>query len=145
MIEVRAYEPDDIFKIDPKDFFHEEMDTTERINQYTKNPKIKMFTVCEDKVPIAVIGGTNIWGRTWEVWSVMSPLIHNNPAGFARLCKAMIDKAGITLNAKRIHSLCGGRVKGGEKWFKFLGFKHEATMAAFGPGGEDYHIYVRHY
>lgn len=142
-MEVRPYLENDAFMLDPKAIYDSDRTVQHRADMMLKNPTSRIFTVCSEGKPIAVLGTHKCFAGTWELWSIMGTEIEKHKIETAKICKRLLDSSAVTFQVKRYQSVCTARFEKAQRWFDFLGFQKEGTLRSFGEDGEDYHIYAR--
>jgi hypothetical protein len=97
------------------------------------------WTVLRDGEPVFCGGFWEYWQGRAVVWAIVSPA-----AGplMARITRGVIRYLDL-LPHRRVEVYADAAFPAGDRWARMLGFRHEGTLAAFLPNGNDAHIYAR--
>jgi hypothetical protein len=91
-----------------------------------------------DRIPVAALGGTEMWRGTWSVWMFASERWPEVAVEATRFARRVLWPELQRLGARRAEcrSLAGHRVA--HRWLLHLGARVEAVYPAFGRDGETF-------
>jgi len=88
--------------------------------------------------PMLSFGVIPIWPGLVEAWMIPDKDIGAVAVPLCRLARAFFNHCETTMGLRRIQILVRSSNVRAIEWAKFLYFRSEATLTAFGPDGEDY-------
>lgn len=94
-----------------------------------------------DGGPIACIGAVQCWPGVWEAWMYATDDFDKIGKRLTRFAHRAIIPAVRAAGGHRLqaHSMEGHTVA--HRWLDGFGAVREATLRAFGRGGQDFHVY----
>jgi hypothetical protein len=118
------------------------------------NMKERFETVAENKTgwtmfykrePALCFGLEYKFATNAEAWLVPGPVAFNHGTLLCRGAMRFFDKIGPHLDLLRVQIVVSVKRDYAIQWAKFLKFKEEGLMKAYGPDGSDYIMYARTY
>lgn len=144
MISIRAYRDGDAFLLTPSTIYDNDKLVQVRTNIIAQYPDSFCSTLVNDSgKPVAVLGLTMQWAGMGEVWSVLSEEAKKNPIALTKYCRKLLDFYARELKVKRYQATVRKDYCTGQKWLAALGFRFEAELSKYGPGGVDHHMWRR--
>lgn len=141
MIEVVSAEAWHLEQIQLKSVFDSEGDVRKRLRAALALPYT--FTILNQGVPVAIIGGEYLWNGVARVWAVVSDGARKNPLAFHRAVLRFMKffRKGLSLHRVQMTVKCD--FIEGIRWAESLGFKNEVRLAKYGPDGSDYFLFAK--
>ena len=93
-------------------------------------------------VPIAVFGCLEMWPGVWSMWFFATDELPQIGKSVTRLIIKAIVPYLFQSGAHRLECRSMEGHVDAQRWLEVLGARREATLRAFGRGGEDFHVYV---
>lgn len=137
MLEVRRYQPGDLYAIEPRDY-ERELDSA-GIDCSQIYATGTAFTLFEDNRPVMAGGVVPHWPSRGEAWLRLSPWIEHHPkSGYAIMRELFRRILVCHPEMSRIEApICATMAKN-LRLVRHLGFEHEGLMRKWSPTGDDY-------
>jgi len=119
--------------------------TGDREAIYTGMEQSDSWTVFYELQPIVAFGYESKWPGNAEAWMLPGKGAIENPHILTRGARRFFDKIGARLNLRRIQIVVCVERNHAVQWARFLKFKEEGLMKAYGPDGLDYYMFARTY
>lgn len=103
------------------------------------------FTVLVGGRPVLSFGIVPLWEGSAEGWMVPSNLIRSNAVATVRGAREIFYHIGTAMQLRRLQFMVRSSHLQATRFAEKLYFKREATLAKYGPEGDDYHVYARFY
>ena len=103
------------------------------------------WTVFYKQNPIVSFGFEMKWQGNAEAWMLPGKTAINNPHILTRGARRFFDRIGPKLNLRRMQIVVSSERKHAIQWARFLKFREEGLMKAYGPDGFDYFMFARNY
>ncbi|HWN46803.1 MAG TPA: hypothetical protein VNM71_05565 [Steroidobacteraceae bacterium] len=84
-------------------------------------------------------GMTELWENRAQIWALVSKDAGPHMVGIHRAVEGFLKQAP----QRRIEAYVLVGFAAGSRWIRRLGFKHEGTMRAYSPEGDDYELFAR--
>ena len=133
------------------------MDLTEYSRQTAKNiPDFAMhihrqsygnpsFTIIHNGKPAFSFGVVPFWDGVAEVWMVPSTQISSMAVSLVKGCRQFYDHIGTAMQLQRLQFIVRSSHLQAVRFAEAMYFSKEATLAKYGPEGDDYYMYTRFY
>lgn len=103
------------------------------------------FTVLDQGKPALSFGIYPIWPGLAEGWMVPSNHINRRAVALVRGGREIFSHIGTAMQLQRLQFMVRSSHLQATRFAEALYFKKEATLARYGPEGDDYHVYARFY
>ena len=133
-LRMRAYDAEEIFAI-------RRNDDREEIAHAAASRAPYAWAAGLDGRPIACLGVVECWPGMWESWMFATDDFDRIGKRLTRFARRSIIPAVRAAGGHRLqcHSMEGHTVA--HRWLDSFGAVREATLRAYGRGGQDFHVY----
>lgn len=97
--------------------------------------------VAGDENPIAAFGCAPMWPGVWSMWFFATDELQQIGLSVTRLVVRSIVPMLFEAGAHRLECRSMEGHVDAQRWLEVIGAKREATLAGYGRGGEDFHVY----
>ena len=144
---VLPFHPSHINRVQPSDddieLFSHIANMDERFETVAANKT--GWTMFYKRQPALCFGLEHKFATNAEAWMVPGPLSIEHGTLLCRGARRFFDRIGPHLGLLRVQIVVSVRREYAIQWAKFLKFKEEGRMTAYGPDGSDYIMYARIY
>jgi hypothetical protein len=103
----------------------------------------KWALVTDVGVPLAIGGFDYLRPEVWQEWLIATEdAWASHWQAITRHARRILDRM-LESEARRIQCICLSEKSRHADWYRFLGFRHEGTLRAYGANGEDCEMYAR--
>ena len=103
------------------------------------------FSVIDRGKVVMSFGFYPLWPGVCEGWMIPSNHIDRKAVALVKCARIVFDKIGPVLQLRRLQFMVSSSNLQAIRFAEVLYFEREATLARYGPEGDDYYIYARFY
>lgn len=100
-------------------------------------------TLLKDDEPIAVVGAWPMWPGVSRAWAVFTPVAKAHPLSLYKLAKRQVEYVFSRDSLHRLEAVVLSGHLPAQRLVRHLGFQREGTLTAYGPAGQDYHMFAK--
>ncbi|HYD35957.1 MAG TPA: hypothetical protein VD999_07905 [Vitreimonas sp.] len=104
----------------------------------TADKSLCMTAVDDDDQVVFIIGLNQLWGKVYEAWLLISPLIQLYKKSSIRLMKQLKAQLVNSIGFQRVQADIRADLQTNIEFVKYFGFKFEGAMLKYGVNGETY-------
>jgi hypothetical protein len=103
------------------------------------------FSVIHQGKVLLSFGFYPLWPGVSEGWMIPSNQLDRKAIALVKGSRTVFDKIGSVLQLRRLQFMVSSSNLQAIRFAEVLYFEREATLARYGPEGDDYYIYARFY
>jgi len=103
------------------------------------------FTILKSGVTMVCAGLIPLFPNTSEAWMLRDERVERYPIALSKGALVFFDEVGPALDLTRVQLLVNAQNIAAVRWAKWLKFKNEGRLRAYGPDDTDYYMFARLY